>query len=184
MGNPYITYTTDFISAAANLTPQSRPIPGREMVPNNAGGYAFKLDDWERLNRFLIIGSTGGTYYVGQTKLTEQNADTIIRCIKADGPRVARAAHEVNILNKAPKTDQQLFVLALCLKHGDLETRREVVRVAKDMLRTGTHLLHLTAMIDGLKGWGNLKKRLVASFFTSRGPDELAYQILKYRSRS
>jgi 60 kDa SS-A/Ro ribonucleoprotein len=45
---------------------QARPISGREkeMLPNNAGGYGFQLDDWERLERFLILGSESGTYYV------------------------------------------------------------------------------------------------------------------------
>ena len=59
-------------TATAAATPQSTAIPGREaeMEPNNAGGVTFKLDDWERLNRFLILGSEGGTYYVGERKLT------------------------------------------------------------------------------------------------------------------
>lgn len=38
-------------------TPQSEAIPGREedMTKNYAGGFTFKVDDWERLNRFLIL---------------------------------------------------------------------------------------------------------------------------------
>ena len=38
----------------ATETPQSLPIPGRDMVVNNAGGFVFKLDEWKQLERFLI----------------------------------------------------------------------------------------------------------------------------------
>ena len=48
----------------ATETPQGLPIPGRDMVENNAGGFVFKLDEWKQLERFLILGSEGGTYYV------------------------------------------------------------------------------------------------------------------------
>ena len=166
-------------------TPQSQPIPGREaeMVRNNAGGYGFKLDDWERLHRFLIIGSEGGTYYVGQSTLTEQNAQVAIRCIKQDGPRAVQLAHDINVDNLAPKTDQQLFLLALAMKHGDLATKQAVHTLAPGMLRTGTHLLHLVAMLDGLGGWNRSKRRLIANWFEAMPPDRLAYQVLKYRNR-
>ena len=51
-------------------TPQSQPIPGKTMVANSAGGYSFPVDQWERLNRFLILGSEGGSYYASQQALT------------------------------------------------------------------------------------------------------------------
>lgn len=153
------------------------------MQPNNAGGYGFVLDDWERLHRFLILGSEGGTYYVGEAKLTEQNAATVIRCIKADGPRVVREAARVNVDNLAPKTDQQLFVVALAMKHGDTATKGEVAAAAPGMLRTGTHMLHFVAMLDGLGGWSRAKRRIVASWFRDHDADRLAYQVLKYQNR-
>ena len=44
-------------------TAQSAPIPGSKQVANSAGGYAWAVDDWVRLDRFLVLGSEGGTYY-------------------------------------------------------------------------------------------------------------------------
>jgi len=180
MASPYVGFGN-----FALLTPQSQPIPGREadMLPNNAGGYSFKLDDWERLNRFLILGSDGGTYYVGEQTLTAQNAVAVIRCIAADGPRVVAAALDVNVNNRAPKTDQQLFAIALALKHGDTATKEAAELAAAKMLRTGTHLLHFVAMLDSLGGWNRSKRRVVARWFMDREPDKLAYQVLKYRQR-
>jgi len=55
-------------------TPQSEPIPGSDQVENDAGGYVYSLDDWKRLDRFLILGSEGGTYYVRETRFTFENA--------------------------------------------------------------------------------------------------------------
>ena len=167
------------------LTPQSQPIPGREaeMVPNNAGGMGFVLDDWERLTRFLILGSDVGTYYVGEQKLTAENAACVIRCIKADGPRTVAFIRSVNVGNRAPKTDPQLFALALAVKHGDEGTKKAAAEAAQWMLRTGTHFLHFCDFLDGLGGWNRTKCRIVRHWFEGRDADTLAYQVTKYPSR-
>lgn len=180
MANPYASYQQH-----VSVTPQSRPIPGREheMLANNAGGFGFVLDDWTRLHRFLILGSDGGTYYVGESELTVQNAQCVLRCIAVDGPRVVREAHEVNVSNRAPKVDQQLFAMALALKHGDHATRSLAERLLPDILRTGTHVLRFAAMLDSLGGWNRTKRRVIARWFEERDPDGLAYQVLKYRQR-
>src|SRR4051812_35863032 len=61
-------------------TPQSEPIPGSAMVPDSAGGHAFAVDDWTRLERFLILGSEGGSYYATERALTVENAQAVVRC--------------------------------------------------------------------------------------------------------
>ena len=40
-------------------TPQNQPIPGTTQVPNSGGGYSWAVDDWTRLDRFLILGFRG-----------------------------------------------------------------------------------------------------------------------------
>ncbi len=45
------------------------PLSKNETI-NNAGGIVFRINHWKQLNRFLIIGSEGGTYYVKEKKLT------------------------------------------------------------------------------------------------------------------
>ncbi|HVH97813.1 MAG TPA: hypothetical protein VM869_03855, partial [Enhygromyxa sp.] len=59
-------------------TPQSEPASPKQ-APNNAGGYSFVLDDRARLERFLILGSEGGTYYVSERALTIDNAHCVER---------------------------------------------------------------------------------------------------------
>ena len=52
-------------SFSGRATSQGEPLPGRtDSVKNNAGGFGFAVDKWQRLRRFLILGSEGGTYYV------------------------------------------------------------------------------------------------------------------------
>ena len=41
--------------------PQWAPLRGQ--VQNSNAGYAWPVDDWSRLRRFLILGSEGGSYY-------------------------------------------------------------------------------------------------------------------------
>lgn len=56
---------------------QIRPLPGQ--IRNNTGGYSHGLDEWARLDRFLLLGSEGGTYYVGERALTRDNATAALR---------------------------------------------------------------------------------------------------------
>ena len=53
-------------------TPQHLPIPGTTQVLNEAGGYTWPVDKWARLDRFLILGSESGTYYIGPHELTRR----------------------------------------------------------------------------------------------------------------
>lgn len=66
------TYLKNLLSR--KQTPQSAPIPGAGQVPNSAGGYAWGVDDWTRLRRFLVLGAEGGSYYASQPKLALENA--------------------------------------------------------------------------------------------------------------
>ena len=75
------------------ITPQSQPIPGSNQVRNTGGGYSWEVDDWTRLDRFLILGAEGGTYYIAERDLVKQNHGAIVRCIKADGVRAANSRH-------------------------------------------------------------------------------------------
>lgn len=123
--------------------PQSEPLAG--MVPNSAGGFAFPVDDWVRLDRFLILGSEGGSYYAGERRLTRENARAVERCIRADGPRTVARTVEVSEQGRAPSNDPALFVLALAAAVGDLPTRRAALDALPRVARTGTHLFHFVA---------------------------------------
>jgi 60 kDa SS-A/Ro ribonucleoprotein len=74
-------------NVATGATPQSEPMLDSAQTPNSAGGYAWAVDDWTRLDRFLVLGSEGGSYYATERALTAENASAVLRCVAADGPR-------------------------------------------------------------------------------------------------
>ena len=49
-----------------------------------------------RLDRFLVLGSEGGTYYIQERELTSQNAEAVARCIADDGPRTVARIVEIS----------------------------------------------------------------------------------------
>jgi 60 kDa SS-A/Ro ribonucleoprotein len=167
----------------AMLTPQSEPIPGSGQVPNSAGGYAWAISNWDRLDRFLVLGTEGGTYYVRERQLTLENAHAVAECLAQDGPRVVARAVEMSESGRAPKNDPALFVLAMAAGLGDPDTRAAALAALPRVARTGTHLFHWLQYVRGFRGWGRGVRRAVAGWYTQKPARDLAYQILKYPSR-
>lgn len=170
-------------SYSSRVTPQSEAIPDSNQVPNTAGGFAWAVDDWMRLDRFLILGSEGGTYYITERTLTKENADAVLRCIATDGPHVVNRVVEISKAGRAPKNDPAIFVLALAISFGDCATRRLAANALQKVCRIGTHLFHFAQYVEQFRGWGRLLRNAVAAWYNSKGEDELAYQVIKYRQR-
>jgi len=165
------------------VTPQSRPVPGKNQVANNAGGYAFAITPWEQLNRFLILGSEGGTYYVGEQKLTKENAKNVEACIKADGGRVVDTIVDVSDKGRAPKNDPALFALAMAMSQGDDATKRKALLAVPKVARIGTHLFHLADYVNEMRGWGKGLRKAFSRWYTERTPESLDLQVVKYQQR-
>jgi len=164
-------------------TPQSQPISGRNMVKNSAGGFAFSVDDWVMLDRFLILGSEGGSYYASPQKLTVQNAKAVVRCIETDGVRVINRLVEISQAGRAPKNDPALFVLALCSKFGDIATKHAAFDAFGKIVRIGTHLFKFNEEVKGFRGRGRWLKRANTAWYNDMNADRLAYQAVKYQQR-
>jgi 60 kDa SS-A/Ro ribonucleoprotein len=164
-------------------TPQSEPIPGSSQVPNSAGGYSFAVDDWTRLDRFLVLGTEGGSYYASEKTLTKDNAKAVERCIKADGPRVVNRVVEISDQGRAPKNDPAILVLAMCAKLGDDETRRLANASLEKVCRIGTHVMHFAEYVEAFGGWGRGTRTAIARWYTGKPLNKLAHQMVKYQSR-
>jgi 60 kDa SS-A/Ro ribonucleoprotein len=164
-------------------TPQVAPIPGSAQVPNSGGGFAWAVDGWARLDRFLVLGTEGGTYYVAERELTVENATAVADCLAEDGPRVVRRVVEISEAGRAPRNDPALFALAMAAGLGDPATRAAALEALPRVARTGTHLLHWLQYAKAFRGWGRGVRRAVGRWYTARPPRELAYQLLKYPQR-
>lgn len=165
-------------------TPQSQPIPGTDQVENSAGGYAWGVDDWTRLDRFLILGTEGGSYYASAQKLTIQNAEAVMRCIKTDGERVVQRIVEISEAGRAPKNDPALFALAMAAGVGDAKTKAVAFDALPKVARIGTHLFTFLENIQGFRGWGRGLRRAVCSWYNVKNVEQLAYQLVKYQQRN
>lgn len=167
----------------AKVTPQSEPIPGMQMVKNNAGGFVFALDKWAALDRFLILGTEGGTYYASERKHTKQAGENVLACIKDDGVRVVNRVVEISHAGRAPKNDPALFVLALCASAKDQKTKDAAFEALPKVARIATHLFHFVEYVEGFRGWGRALKRAVANWYLEKDHDKLALQLVKYKQR-
>ena len=167
-------------------TVQTQPIPGREadMAKNNAGGFTFTLDMWGILDRFLMIGSESAGYYVGAKETTAQSFVNAKACIAADGVRVVNRLMEYSLAGRAPKNDPAIVVLALCAVHGNEATVTAAYDALPKVCRIGTHLFLFVSLLDSLGKWNAAAKRGVAKWYTNRGVDKLAVQLLKYQQRN
>lgn len=177
MSSAYQTFST-------RTTPQSHPIPGSSQVPNSADGYSWTVDDWTRLDRFLILGSDAPTYYATAVALTKENAESVLRCITADGQRTVTEIVAVSQAGRAPRNDPAIFALAMCASLGDIAVRRAALDALPLVCRTGTHLFTFATYVEQFRGWGRSLRRAVGAWYTEKDADALAYQLVKYRQRN
>jgi len=176
----------DYLNRVFNQqhTPQSQPIAGTNQIPNSAGGYTWAVSEWERLNRFLILGSESGSYYASEQKLTIENAQNVLDCIQKDGSRTVAAIVEVSDNGIAPKNDPAIFALALAASLGDENTRQLALAALPRVCRTGTHLFSFVEYSKGMRGWGRSLRRAVGTWYMGMDHRKLAYQVVKYRQRN
>lgn len=165
-------------------TPQSAPQPGKDQVENSAEGYVYALDDWARVDRFLILGSEGGTYYASEHKLTAENAQHLRAMIGKHGMDVVHRIVAISVAGRAPKQDPAIYALAMCAGWGDEATRHLALTLGlAKVCRTASHMLQFASYIEQFRGWGRGLRRAVAAWYNDRPIGELAYQLVKYQNR-
>ena len=163
--------------------PQSQQVDPRQ-IKNAGGGYAFQVTDKEQLDRFLILGSTGGTYYIGERKLTKMNIDAIKRLINSELEYVVNRVLEVSQRNLAPSNDPAIFVLAYICATVPSPARLVAWGVLKDVCRIPTHLFTFMTYYNGLGGKSSSSARgAIGRWYTSQSDHSLALNLTKYQQR-
>lgn len=167
--------------------PRNEALANRnEQVPKSSSGFAWDVDNWTRLERFLILGSERGAYYVNERELTLENIDAVTDCLKQDGLRVVKTVVEISAAGRAPKNDPVLFVLALASspKFADAKTIAAALEVLPQVARTGTQLCTFAAFVENLRGWGRGLRSAVSDWYLNKPASELAYQMVNYQHRN
>lgn len=166
------------------VVPQTQPVPGREseMIKSESGGYVFEVSNWEKLNRFLILGSETA-YYATAQDLTKQATVAVNACIEQDGKRAVETIAQISESGRAVKNDPALYALALAASAKNEATRKLAIDALPRAARTATHLFHFMAFVGQLRKSSRMLRTGVAKWYTSKSQDQLAYQVVKYRQR-
>lgn len=162
-------------------THQSQPMRD-DQAENSAGGFVWAVDNWARLQRFLILGSEGGSYYASEKKLTLENVQCVRECVAEDGQRTVDMIVDVSDKGRAPSNDPALYALATAFSLGDKPTKLAAGKALPQVARIATHLYHFVAYMETMRGWGRMARKAVSEWY-EKNPDQLAYQAIKYRSR-
>jgi 60 kDa SS-A/Ro ribonucleoprotein len=180
--------TKAYRSYIKHSTLQSEPLEGENQIKNSDGAYVYKLNDFKRLERFLILGSEGGSYYCGEKKLTHDNAKCVERCLNVDPIKTIDLIVDISQKGRAFKNDPAIFALAMAASYGIGKKGTEKVRnyalaALPQVCRIPTHLFHFAEFIKGQRGWGKTLKDAVGSWYNSQPIDKLAQQVVKYQQR-
>ena len=172
------------MSALRNVTRKesvqtTKAAPGQKK--NSAGGYSFVIDDKSRLERFLILGTDGGTYYSTESEITEKSVKFVTKLIKKDEELVRSTLVAISDEGRAYRNSPAIFTLALLFTDG--KDKAATRAIFDKVVRTSTHLFEFAQYIENLGGWGRSKRNAVASWYENRDADKLAYQLVKYRRR-
>src|SRR5699024_3203607 len=92
-------------------TPTQRERLSPHQVENNEGGFLYEISNIDRLRRFLILGTEGGTYYAAQGDHPRQ-ALTFLATMAASEPvHYWGTLLEVATENLAPRHSTVLYAL-------------------------------------------------------------------------
>lgn len=175
----------DYAKLAAAPVPQTQPLPGREaaMERNDGGGFGFKLDVWERLRRFLFLGTEGGTYYVDQQAHTLRAFACVTEALKLNGERLALEAGRMLSERRVQRADACLFVLGMCSAKGDAKAKEAAYDQVAGF-NIATHVFKWAqqhATLGG--GFSSGFQRAVRGWYMLKSGETLALQATKYRTR-
>ncbi|XP_060590927.1 RNA-binding protein RO60-like [Ruditapes philippinarum] len=184
-----------------NVVPQNERLfesRSNPQIPNNVGGFEYKLDDMKHLHRFLIIGSDR-THYAIRKELEIENKNTIKRLIRENnGAEVVKTIKEISKSRRNVRQDALLFAFAVCARSNDTSTKRAAYAALSDVCRIPTHLFMFINYCEevsseepsdtteereaGTTGWGRAHKRAIQSWYTKfeQTPEILARLIRKY----
>jgi 60 kDa SS-A/Ro ribonucleoprotein len=99
--------------------------PQREdQIKNSAGGYVWAVDDATRIRRFLILGTSGGSYYAQEEAMQLETAKDLIAIIdKGHGALLLKELVDISVAGRAAKQNPTLYALALCARYKVQDTK-------------------------------------------------------------
>src|ERR1700743_1335400 len=166
------------------VTPQTEQVLGRDdQVKNNAGGFVFSVKGEDRVKRFLMLGTDGGTYYQKEQPYTLENARVVIDFATNHGSDLVLIVRDISGAGRAPRQNPALFALAAVFAFGDEPAKNVAKAYFNEIVRTRTHLFIFVKYTEQLRCWCRSVKSAVAGWYTGKNARDLSYQMIKYRQR-
>ncbi|XP_072016161.1 RNA-binding protein RO60-like isoform X2 [Amphiura filiformis] len=164
-------------------------VPASEdQVCNSAGGYVWPVSDMNRLRRFMVLGTEGGTYYIQSKDLGLENIDCIQKLIDDGlGEEVVKEIVKFSVEGRAAKQNPIMLALVQCARCTDMKTKKAAYDALSKVCRIPTHLFQFIEYSEKFSegtGWGRAQRRAISRWYNNKKPNDLAYQITKYRKRN
>jgi 60 kDa SS-A/Ro ribonucleoprotein len=166
-----------------SIVPQSEPLTPAQ-IQNSAGGFVYAITPWQQLERFLILGSQGGSYYTSEKTLTLDNAKVIVDLLAVDGKKVVDTIVSISDEGRAIKNAPAVFALALVAAKGSPEVKKYALMKLPAVARTATDFFAFVEQYKTLGGgFGIMVRKALQAWYQSKNLSQAAYQIVKYRQR-
>ena len=178
----------------------------RKHVVNNAGARTHVVFPLDHVRRFLLIGTDGSTFYVGNREISLQAMKAVRDGFLAGyGASIITEVNEILREGRALRREACLMTLAAGLAYGvgnamtgspvmdaiidcqnsDAENvRRMSATVAVNCIRTPTDMFTLMSYVVRFRGKGRLVRNMISAWFANKSSETLAYQAVKYRQRN
>lgn len=149
-------------------------------ITNDAGGTAWKPALQTLVRRYLLTGTTQGSYYVNADTLTDRMVDCLMEAATKDPQMLANeilycSKHGIN--NHAP-------ILGLVhLSMGDVPAKTLFKSIFNEVIRTGSHFHEWLAYTKALRGMGYIVDQMGEQWLLGKPVQAITYQMLKYPSR-
>jgi len=171
---------------SVTATPQTEKA-AKGQKKNHAGGYAFVIGDFERIKRFLIMGSESSFYQSG-AKLALENAKTIQKVAQSGDAEQVRALfdliEEISVGGRAAKQQPALFALALAIASTpDRHLKSYGYSKVASVARTASTLFQFAGYLNQFQRFGMGARKAISRWYEGRDLDALAYQLVKYQAR-
>lgn len=163
---------------------------GPQQVQNNAGGYVYAVDDMKRLERFIIMGTEGGSYYVKEEELKRENVKCLDSLIQSgQGQEAVELITKVSVERRNVKQGSLILALAICARCNDEDTKRAAYKSLNQICRIPTHLFMFIKLCEQESnpntGWGRAHKTGIQRWYKQfeGNPAKLARLVTKYKNR-
>jgi 60 kDa SS-A/Ro ribonucleoprotein len=165
-------------------TPQTQPLPRRtaEMVQGRSGGYGFKPDGGQQLQRCLLLGTARHTYYANKHELTAEFT-TIVQQFVAENPAWTAAMILAASNGKAINNSAPILALTLLSMGESPAAKAAFLNIFPKVVRTGSHFYEWLNYTKSLRGFGKVVRAAGRTWLSQPDAQALAYQLLKYQQR-